>query len=607
MTQPTQQTRQAQPPLPPRPLSELSDFRRAIVYQVYPRSFADSNGDGIGDLRGITEHLDHIAGLGVTDVWLSPVYASPNDDNGYDISDYRAIMPEFGTLEDFDELVAEARARGVRIIMDLVVNHTSDEHEWFRQSRSSRENPYRDYYIWRDPAGFREDGTPIPPTNWVSCFSPSAWEWDERTGQYYLHLFSTKQPDLNWENPRVREEVYELMRFWLDRGVGGFRMDVINAISKGTEFVDDPRVSAGGRESSLYLLANGPRVHEFLQEMRREVLDHYDTITVGETPDTTVEDGLLYAGFDRGELNMVFTFEHMMLDGHPEGYGKWWDGRVSLPALKKNLAHWQKGLEGRAWNSLYWNNHDQPRVVSRFGDDRPEFRVRSAKLLGTVLHMMCGTPYIYQGEEIGMTNVAFPELEDYDDIEQRNAYHQYVTDGGIFTHEQMMRYIAHRGRDNARTPMQWDASAHGGFTTGTPWLRVNPNYPEINAAADRPDPDGVYQHYRRLIELRKRYEVIISGDFELLDADDPATFSYARRLGEQTLLVTANVSDEERALPFPVPSASAPYTLLHTNVAGAPPAPDTPLRPYEARIWLASPEHEDEVAHRKLSEQGDAH
>ncbi|MBZ8176618.1 alpha,alpha-phosphotrehalase [Corynebacterium poyangense] len=562
------------------------DFRRSVVYQIYPRSFADSNGDGVGDLPGIIQHLDYIADLGVTDIWLSPIYASPNDDNGYDISDYRAIMAEFGTLDDFDRLVHEAQKRGLRIIMDLVVNHTSDEHEWFQQSRSSRDNPYRDYYIWRDPSGYTTEGKPIPPNNWISCFSPSAWEWDEPTQQFYLHLFSTKQPDLNWDNPKVRAEVYDLMRFWLDRGVSGFRMDVINAISKDPEFPDDPRVTAGGRESSLYLIANGPRVHEFLREMRREVLDDYSTLTVGETPDTTVADGLAYAGFNRGELNMVFTFEHMMLDGNPDGYGKWWDGKVDVPTLKQNLAHWQEGLAGKAWNSLYWNNHDQPRVVSRFGDDSPQWRVTSATMLATTLHMMCGTPYIYQGEEIGMTNVAFPELSDYDDIEQRNAYAQYVDKAKIFSHEQMMHYIHARGRDNARTPMQWSATKNAGFSTGTPWLKINPNYRELNAERDVADPRGVYQYYQRLIELRKKYPVIIDGDFQLLSPDDPYTFSYLRRTKTDTLLVTSNFTEHERSVAV---DSNPGYRLILSNYEDKEKTtPESPLRGYETRVWLAS-------------------
>lgn len=571
----------------------------AVVYQIYPRSFNDSNGDGIGDIRGITCKLDYLAQLGVDVLWLSPICASPNDDNGYDISDYRAVMSEFGTIDDVEELIEEARARGIRILLDLVVNHTSDEHEWFRKSRASKSNPYRDYYIWRDPSGYSEDGTPLPPNNWISVFSPSAWEFDETTGQFYLHMFSRKQPDLNWENPAVRREVYDLMRFWLDKGVGGFRMDVINLISKPRELIDaplkvnDPAVEAGSRESSLAMTVNGPRVHEFIQEMRREVLDHYDTLTVGETPLTTVDDGALYAGFDRGELDMIFTFEHVSLDHSEHGWGKWSDRRTQLSELMATFKHWQQGLEGRAWNSLYWNNHDQPRAVSRFGDDRPEFRVRSACMLGTVLHMMCGTPYIYQGEELGMTNVSFPDIDDFNDLEIHDAYDTYVRTG-VIPHEEMMRYINARGRDNARTPMHWDASEHAGFTCGTPWLPVNPNYPEINARAAVEDPHSVYHHYRRLIELRRAHRVIRQGHFELIDPDNESIAAYTRRIDDEVLLVVANFTSETLSCDYAGAAEEAlaargvdgqRWRLINANYEDD--AGET-LRPYEAKVYLGT-------------------
>ena len=475
--------------------TEIQWWQQPVVYQIYPRSFNDSNGDGIGDLPGITEKIPYLAKLGIDVIWLSPIYASPNDDNGYDISDYRAIMTEFGTMADFDELLATAHEHGIKLMMDLVVNHTSDEHEWFRQARSAKDNPYRDYYVWRDPAGFSEDGAPIPPNNWISCFSPSVWEWDEGTQQFYLHYFSVKQPDLNWENPKVREEVYDIMRFWLDKGVDGFRMDVINLISKDLSFPDDPAVTAGGLDNSLAVAANGPRVHEFLREMNREVLSKYPVMTVGETPCVSVEDAALYTGFDRHELQMVFQFEHMDVDASAGGAtGKWSDTRFNLVDLKKVLTHWQTGLHGRGWNSLYWNNHDQPRTVSRFGNDSPEFREASGKMLGTVLHMMQGTPYIYQGEELGMTNVFFDSVDDYNDLEIHDSWRKYVVESQRVSPEDMLRYISASGRDNARTPMQWDASENAGFTTGTPWLKVNPRYTDINAAEELANDDSIFYH-----------------------------------------------------------------------------------------------------------------
>ena len=528
-------------------------WQEPVVYQIYPRSFNDSNGDGIGDLPGITEKIPYLADLGIQVLWLSPIYASPNDDNGYDISDYRAIMTEFGTMEDFDKLLETAHEHGIKLMMDLVVNHTSDEHEWFKQARSSKDNPYRDYYIWRDPKGFDEDGKPIPPNNWISCFSPSVWEWDEATGQFYLHYFSIKQPDLNWENPKVREEVYDIMRFWLDKGVDGFRMDVINLISKDLSFPEDPAVLAGGLDNSLAAAANGPRVHEFLQEMNREVLSKYPVMTVGETPCVTVDDAALYTGFDRNELQMVFQFEHMDVDASEGGVtGKWSDRRFDLVDLKKVLTHWQEGLHGRGWNSLYWNNHDQPRTVSRFGNDSPEYRTVSAKMLGTVLHLMQGTPYIYQGEELGMTNVFFDDVKDYNDLEIHDSWRKYVEESGRVSAEDMLRYISASGRDNARTPMQWTAGENAGFTSGTPWLKLNLRYTEINAEAELANPDSVFYHYRDLISLRREHPIVLTGEYRLLDEEDEQVYAYLRvnsdedaeATGERTLLVVANFTDD---------------------------------------------------------------
>ena len=597
--------------------TEIQWWQQPVVYQIYPRSFNDSNGDGIGDLPGITEKIPYLAKLGIDVIWLSPIYASPNDDNGYDISDYRAIMTEFGTMADFDELLATAHEHGIKLMMDLVVNHTSDEHEWFRQARSAKDNPYRGYYVWRDPAGFSEDGTPIPPNNWISCFSPSVWEWDEGTQQFYLHYFSVKQPDLNWENPKVREEVYDIMRFWLDKGVDGFRMDVINLISKDLSFPDDPAVTAGGLDNSLAVAANGPRVHEFLREMNREVLSKYPVMTVGETPCVSVEDAALYTGFDRHELQMVFQFEHMDVDASAGGAtGKWSDTRFNLVDLKKVLSHWQTGLHGRGWNSLYWNNHDQPRTVSRFGNDSPEFREVSGKMLGTVLHMMQGTPYIYQGEELGMTNVFFDSVDDYNDLEIHDSWRKYVVESQRVSPEDMLRYISASGRDNARTPMQWDASENAGFTTGTPWLKVNPRYTDINAAEELANDDSIFYHYSDLIHLRKEHPIVLTGEYRVLNLKDEQVYAYLRVnsaedaavSGERALLVVANFTQETLSLPYADGQLASlalknPGVLKIEELAAMGEAPElissnyrnehgeftdegTTLRPYEAKVYL---------------------
>lgn len=567
--------------------SDIMKFQEPVIYQIYPRSFQDSNGDGIGDLPGITSRIPYLAQLGVDMVWLSPVYKSPNDDNGYDISDYRQIMDEFGTLADFDELMAVAQENDIKIMMDLVVNHTSDEHEWFQQARSSRDNKFRDYYIWKDAAGFDDDGTPLPPNNWISAFAPSAWEWDERTEQFYLHLFSKKQPDLNWDNPTVRQEVYDIMRFWLDKGVAGFRMDVINLISKDPAYPNDPEVEAGGHESALWMAANGPRVHEYLQEMNREVLSKYDVITVGETPDVSTEDALKYTGFDRDELQMVFQFEHMGVDSNPEGFGKWNDEKFKLVDLKRVLSKWQNDLAGKGWNSLYWNNHDQPRAVSRFGNDSPAWRVLSAKMLAINLHFMQGTPYIYQGEELGMTNVFFEQVEDYDDLEIHNAWREYVEESKLIPPEKMLSFISASGRDNARTPMQWSAKENAGFTTGEPWLGLNPLYKEINAEQAVADEDSVFHFYRRLIELRHSTPLMITGTYELLDnAENPLdeeVYAYLRTGDNESLLVICNFTDRQLTRTFEQLDDSA--ELLISNYPDD--AVET-LRPYEGKVYRIS-------------------
>ena len=449
-------------------------WKESIVYQIYPRSFKDSNGDGIGDLNGITEKMDYLQKLGINVLWLSPVYQSPNDDNGYDISDYQAIMDEFGTMEDFDRMLAVAHEHGIKLVMDLVVNHTSDEHPWFIESQKSVDNPYRDYYIWRPGKDGKE------PNNWGSCFSGPAWKYDEKTDMYYLHLFSRKQPDLNWDNPKVRQEVFDMMNWWLDKGVDGFRMDVISLISKKPD-LPDGLVGINGY-ASFNEPANGPHVHEYLQEMREKVLNNADTITVGECSGVTLEEAKKYARSDEKELNMVFQFEHMDVDA--DGSNKWTDKKMNLRDMKAVLTKWQKGLEEIAWNSLFWENHDQPRSVSRFGNDSSQYRERSAKMLATCLHMMQGTPYVYQGQELGMTNVPFHSVEDFRDLDSINAYHELVEDQKVFSKEEMMRYLRYKSRDNARTPFQWDDSENAGFTTGTPWIMVNPNYKEINAKAE---------------------------------------------------------------------------------------------------------------------------
>ncbi|SIK80527.1 alpha-glucosidase [Mycobacteroides abscessus subsp. abscessus] len=567
--------------------SDIMKFQEPVIYQIYPCSFQDSNGDGIGDLPGITSRIPYLAQLGVDMVWLSPVYKSPNDDNGYDISDYRQIMDEFGTLADFDELMAVAQENDIKIMMDLVVNHTSDEHEWFQQARSSRDNKFRDYYIWKDAAGYDDDGTPLPPNNWISAFAPSAWEWDEGTEQFYLHLFSKKQPDLNWDNPTVRQEVYDIMRFWLDKGVAGFRMDVINLISKDPAYPNDPEVEAGGHESALWMAANGPRVHEYLQEMNREVLSKYDVVTVGETPDVSTEDALKYTGFDRDELQMVFQFEHMGVDSNPEGFGKWNDEKFKLVDLKRVLSKWQNDLAGKGWNSLYWNNHDQPRAVSRFGNDSPAWRVLSAKMLAINLHFMQGTPYIYQGEELGMTNVFFEQVEDYDDLEIHNAWREYVEESKLIPPEKMLSFISASGRDNARTPMQWSAEENAGFTTGKPWLGLNPRYKEINAEQAVADEDSIFHFYRRLIELRHSTPLMITGTYELLDnAENPLdeeVYAYLRTGDDESLLVICNFTDRQLTRTFEQLDDSA--ELLISNYPDD--AVET-LRPYEGKVYRIS-------------------
>ncbi|MFJ5656345.1 alpha-glucosidase [Streptomyces microflavus] len=548
-------------------------WKSAVVYQVYPRSFADANDDGVGDLEGLTGRLDHIAELGVDVLWLSPVYPSPQDDNGYDISDYQDVDPVFGDLAAFDRLLAAVHERGMKLVMDLVVNHTSDEHPWFQESRDP-DSPKRDWYWWRPP---RDGGA---PNNWGSFFSGSAWAHDTTTDAYYLHLFSPKQPDLNWENPDLRQAVYAMMRWWLERGVDGFRMDVINLISKNPELPDGVRHGDGpyGDGSPHYIC--GPRIHDYLQELHREVIARYPgrLLTVGEMPGVTVEQARLFTDPRRAELDMVFQFEHVGLD---HGHGKFDPRPLRLTDLKASLGRWQTGLADVGWNSLYWNNHDQPRVVSRFGDDGPRHRIRSATMLATVLHLHRGTPYIYQGEELGMANAPLRAIEDFRDIESLNHYAQELRAGT--RPEDILPGLRAMGRDNARTPMQWDASPQAGFTTGTPWLSVNPDHTEVNATAARADPDSVYHHYRRLIELRHNEPAVVHGDFTMLLPDDERIYAFTRRHGSTELLAVGNFTGETVTVDMPDGWEGAELVLGNGPSASAAPG-RLVLAPWEARV-----------------------
>lgn len=550
-------------------------WKEAVVYQIYPRSFMDSNGDGIGDINGITEKLEYLQELGIDVIWLSPVYQSPNDDNGYDISDYQAIMTEFGTMEDFDRMLSRAHELGIKIMMDLVVNHTSDEHAWFVESKKSVDNPYRDFYIWRKG---KEDGS--EPNNWGSCFSGSAWKYDPQTDMYFLHLFSKKQPDLNWDNPDVREHVFDMMNWWCEKGIDGFRMDVISLISKPEGLPDGVPGENGYADSGC---ANGPHVHEYLKEMNKKVLSHYNLITVGEASGVTLEEAKKYASADGSELNMVFQFEHV--GSGPEGnnrFGKWDSHKMSLPVWKKILSKWQTVLEGKAWNSLFLANHDQPRSVSWFGNDSAEYREISAKMLATCLHMMQGTPYVYQGEELGMCNAYFDKLEDYRDIESLNAYKELTETCGV-SHEEMMGYLKRISRDNARTPMQWDDSANAGFTTGTPWIKVNSNYKTVNAKQQTTDPDSVFSYYKELIRLRHENDIIVYGEYELLEPQNEELFIYTRTWNNEQLMVLCNFTDKDVVIPAAVMAQiPADAQILISNHVGN---LEAVLRPYEARVY----------------------
>ena len=531
-------------------------WKRAVIYQIYPRSFQDANGDGIGDLWGIIRRLDYLENLGIDAIWLSPVCRSPQDDNGYDISDYQDIDPMFGTLGDMEELIKEAGKRKIRIILDLVLNHSSDEHIWFTEAKKSRENPYHDYYVWRDG----KEGT--PPNDMKAAFGGSAWQWVPEVEQYYFHQFSVKQPDLNWENPKLRNEIYSMILWWMKKGVGGFRLDVIDQIAK---------------EPDLKITNNGPRLHEFIRELSRETFQKGDLVTVGEAWGATPQIGRQFSNSDGSELSMVFQFEHILLDQQQgEGKTKWDLAPLNLIQLKKVLGKWQKELGQRGWNSLFWNNHDLPRIVSRWGNDG-RYRIESAKMLATVLHGMQGTPYIYQGEELGMTNARY-RIEEYRDIELLNFYKERIEQG--YPEEEVMRSVYARGRDNARTPMQWDDSANAGFTEGTPWMKVNPNYTKINAQASLDDENSVFYYYKKLIALRKKYDIFTSGVYDPLMEDSPDLYSYTRTNGNEKLLVVANFYDREIPYIMPEEYQSQGEILIHNYDD----ITDGILRAYEAMM-----------------------
>jgi oligo-1,6-glucosidase len=555
-------------------------WKESVVYQIYPRSFADSNGDGIGDLRGIIAKLDYLQALGIDVIWLSPVYKSPNDDNGYDISDYQAIADEYGSMADWEELLAGMHERGIKLIMDLVVNHSSDEHRWFVESRSSKTNPYRDYYIWRPGTDGHE------PNNWFSFFSGSAWEYDAATNEYYLHIFSKKQPDLNWDNPQLRQEIFAMMRWWLAKGIDGFRMDVITLISKVPGLPDGPVTSADRYQWGGSYFVHGPRLLEFLQEMKQQALAGYDTLTVGEAPEVTTPQAIELTDAQAGPLNMLFQFEHMGLDSdESRGLGKWGFKDLDLRDLKRSISRWQKDLEGKGWNSLYLSNHDQPRALSRFGNDG-QYRLESAKMLATFLHTLQGTPYVYQGEEIGMTNVRFESINDYRDIESLNMYREFVQERGMQP-QAVLAMIYAKGRDNARTPMQWDAGEQAGFTSGTPWIQVNPNYQQINVAQAIADPNSIFAYYQQLIRLRKANPVIVYGNYDLVQETDAAIYAYTRTLEDDRLLIILNFSASTPTFALPAAMASDNAELLISNypVDPAEAIAGLTLRPYEARVY----------------------
>ncbi|AIQ11913.1 glucan 1,6-alpha-glucosidase [Paenibacillus durus] len=534
-------------------------WHKSVIYQIYPRSFYDSNGDGVGDLQGIIQKLDYVKLLGADVIWLSPVYDSPNVDNGYDISDYYSILSEFGTMEDMNKLLLESSKRGIKIIMDLVVNHTSDQHPWFIEAKKSKDNPYRNYYIWRDPVNGKE------PNELKSNFGGSAWQFDETTNQYYLHFYSKEQPDLDWENKKMRSSIWDMINFWINKGIGGFRMDVIDLI---------------GKDPDKQIKENGPKLHDYLQEMNRKTFGTKDLLTVGEAWGATTEDGKLYSDPKRKELSMIFQFEHIQLDKIP-GKQRWDLKKLELNELKQVLSKWQYALNEEGWNSLFWNNHDLPRIVSRWGNDR-EYRVESAKMLATLLHGMKGTPYIYQGEEIGMTNAAFESIEDYMDIETQNIYKERKAAG--FSEEDIMESLYMKARDNARTPMQWSNAKNAGFSSGKPWMKLNPNYPSVNVESALYDSDSVFYHYQKLIKIRKQNYTLIYGTYRLLDSE-PNIYAYERILENKKLLIVCNFYEPEATFSYSPESHSAVNILISNYSHSSSDLKNITLRPYEAIIY----------------------
>lgn len=554
-------------------MSKKDWWKNAVVYQIYPRSFKDSNGDGFGDLQGVIEKLDYLKELGIDVIWLSPVFDSPQDDNGYDIRDYRKIYDGFGTNKDMEELIQKAHDRGIKVVLDLVANHTSDEHAWFVESHRSKDNPYSDYYIWKDP---KPDGR--EPNNWGSCFCGSAWEYCKERGQYFLHFYSRRQPDLNWENPQVRHEIYDLMRFWMEKGADGWRMDVIASISKDQSFPDYPERDGQKYYTGKYH-SNGPRLHEFLHEMNREVLSRYDCMTVGEAPGSTPEAAQLFTAPEREELNMIFTFEHMNIDRVPGSVNRKWALKpFDLRELKRVMSEWQNKLYHRGWNALYFENHDQPRVISRWGNDTV-YREDCAKAYATVLHGMQGTPYIYQGEEIGMTNVAF-ELEEYEDIEVRNAYQELVVTNKTISKEEFLKAVWNKSRDNGRTPMQWDDSENAGFTSGKPWFQVSDRYREINVKKSLEEKDSVFYYYKDLIHLRHTEPLLTEGAYELVLEEDEQIFAYLRTTDKECWLIAANLSEHFKPLDALREYVGEMQEIKISNYGRT--SMDGVMRPYEA-------------------------
>lgn len=560
-----------------RELEELTDLDRvwwkeAVAYQIYPRSFMDGNGDGIGDLRGVISKLDYLKELGIDVIWICPIYKSPNDDNGYDISDYKDIMEEFGTMADFDELLKQVHGREMKLIMDLVINHTSDEHPWFIESRSSRNNPKRDYYIWADP----KDGA--EPNNWDSIFGGSIWEYDMVTEQYFMHVFSKRQPDLNWENPDVRAELYDMVNWWLDKGIDGFRIDAISHIKKLAGFPDMPNPNGLRYARSFDGHMNREGIHDFLEELKRETFDKYDIMTVGEASGVTADEADLWVDEERGKFNMVFQFNHMEL------WNKSLDAGFDILTFKKVLSEWQKKLEGSGWNALFMENHDKPRSVSTYGNDGP-LRIQSAKALATMYFLMQGTPFIYQGQEIGMTNVRFESIDDYDDVHMKTWYRLEREEGK--SHEELMPVIWKNGRDNSRTPVQWNDSEQAGFTTGTPWMKVNPNYKEINVEAEKSNPDSIYHYYRKLIELRKTHPVLVYGTYDLILPTHKQIYAYTRTLEDEHWLILTNLSPDEALfhLPKGIRYASAELQLANYEAPEGGSIRTLHLRPYEVRVY----------------------